>query len=123
MPPKPSITDFFGRRPLLGRILMRELSVLFFRDLVATGLTVESALARTAKAFTFSASESSVRRWNRAYTKAGSIGLTEHKLGRSGRKNFASAVPRCGAGANPQTPENCVGFMNHRAADAGGRKS
>src|SRR5882724_11193990 len=118
----PSLTDFFGRRPLLARVLMRESCVLFFRDLVASGLPIESALTRAAKQFSFSASETSIRRWTRAYQKAGFLGLNENRLGRAGRKpnkNFAPAVPGCGAAANPQTLTNGAirhrGLVNHLA--------
>lgn len=70
----------------LGRALAREQCVRFFEGLVRVGIGREAAMARAARVFRFSASEASVRRWERQYLRKGFSGLLEHKAGRVGRK-------------------------------------
>lgn len=71
----------------LAKALYREQAVRHLAGLIANGVPVESALMRTADLFShFSASVSSLRRWQRAYARRGFVGLFESKAGRSGRK-------------------------------------
>jgi hypothetical protein len=51
---------------------------------VASGEPIERALIRVARDFTFHASPSSLRLWQRRFARAGFASLLESKLGRSG---------------------------------------
>lgn len=70
----------------LGKAAFREQAVRHLDGLVAAGVPRETALQETGEAFTFSASTSSLRRWERRYRLMGFRGLFENKIGRVGRK-------------------------------------
>ena len=80
-----------GPGPRLARMQMREQSVLYVEALQRDGMSLERALHKAGKAFSFSASATSIRRWLEAYKRGGFMALNENKLGRVGRKPKSKA--------------------------------
>jgi hypothetical protein len=62
--------------------------------LLASGMPAERALLQVAGMFSFSASPTSLRKWQAAYRDHGFGGLQEHKAGRVGRKPGGRATRR-----------------------------
>lgn len=96
--PVTEYTKLSGHPKTRERILRKQDACEFVNEQLADGTSFAEALTATCIHFRqvkppFSFSESSLRKWHKAYSQRGINGLVENRVGRCGRKRAADSLP------------------------------